>query len=123
MAILDIFRANPSATVKPASPENPSSSLSNPDLWMSWGYGGNSGRFGELVTEQTSLADATVFRCVSIISGLIATLPLKVYRDDPDLGRVESNDHRTADLFGVAPNPNGGPTAFGWKETLSAQVL
>lgn len=91
-----------------------------------FGYSGGQ-TFGEPVSEYTAMAVSAVYRCVSLLSGLIAGLPLRVYRDDPKLGRqIVEPDQRDsvhgasmpylARLLGQAPYPGRPLTSFAWRE-------
>jgi HK97 family phage portal protein len=99
-----------------ASPENPATSLANPADWLVDWVNGGSASFGPPVSERTAMACSAVYRCVAICSGLIAELPLKIYRRTPD-GREEAPKHRLAPLFQVAPYPGRATTAFSWRES------
>lgn len=72
---------------------------------------------GESVTATSSLGLTAVYRCVCLIAGTIAGLPLKSYRTlaDGTRERVES----------WLDDPGGpdGPTPFEWQETLAAHLL
>lgn len=115
-------RIEPSFRPQAASPENPSTSLSNPDAWLlDWANGGIP-LFGPPVTEATAMAVSAVYRCVSLIAGLVAGLPLKVYQDMGDGGIVETPDHRYADLLAGVPYPGRALTSFAWREMWSAQA-
>lgn len=109
-------RIEPTVAPRASSPENPSTSLSNPDAWLiDWSNGGVP-LFGPPVSEQSAMAVSAVYRCVSLLSGLIAGLPLKVYRDDPVQGRVEAPKHRLAPLLAFMPFPGRALTSFNWRE-------
>jgi HK97 family phage portal protein len=58
--------------------ENPGRPLSDPSLLSM--LGGVPTASGTIVNEQTSLQTVAVFRAVSLLSGLVAGLPLKAYR-------------------------------------------
>jgi HK97 family phage portal protein len=81
--------------------------------WMGWGPT----TAGVSVSAQGSLGLASVYRAVSLISGTIATLPLKSYRDLPDgtRARVQS----------FLDNPGGpdGLTQFEWTELVLVHLL
>jgi len=72
---------------------------------------------GEMVTARTAMALTAVFRCVSLIAGTAATLPLKTYRTLPDDTR-----ERVPSWLDDPGGPDG-PTSFEWKETLFAHLL
>jgi HK97 family phage portal protein len=106
-----------------ASPENPSTSLANPDAWLlDWANGG-AGSFGPPISEQSAMRVSAVYRCVSIISGLIAALPLNVYRDSPTAGRTIARDHRLYRMLHLAPYPGSPLTSFAWREQWGINVL
>lgn len=114
-------RIEPVLTPRASSPENPSTNLSNPAQWfIDWSTGGNPQVFGPPVSEHTAMAVSAVYRCVSLLSGLIAGLPLKVYRDDPTQGRVEAPRHRLAPLLAFTPYPGRALTSFNWRELWGA---
>lgn len=103
-----------------ASPENPSTSLANPDDWLlDWASGGAS-YAGPHVSEQTAMRSTTVFRCVSLVSGLIASLPLSVYEKQED-GRRQATDHRCYSLLHDEPNDLMG--SFTWRELIGVDLL
>lgn len=62
-----------------------------------------------------------VFACVQIISETIASLPLLVYRTQPDGGRVEDPMHPVARLF--YGDPNELQTAPEFLETMTSHCL
>ena len=64
---------------KRANPfENPAIPLTDAGLLNF--FGGTPTDAGVYVSEETSLSFLTVYRCVSLLSSLVAGLPLKVYR-------------------------------------------
>ena len=117
----------PPARIEPsllnASPENPSTNLAEPAAWlMDWASGGAPGVFGPNVSERTAMCASAVYRCVSLISGAVAALPLKVYKRTKD-GREEAFAHRLWPLFQVAPFPGRAMTSFIWKEFWMINTL
>jgi HK97 family phage portal protein len=99
---------------------------------LDWSTGGVP-LFGPPVNEQTAMAVSVVFRCVSLLSGIIAGLPLRVYKDDPNLGRqivepdVKDAIHGDgvrylARLLGQVPYPGRSLTSFSWRELLGVNV-
>lgn len=81
--------------------------------WMGWGPS----TAAVSVSQKSALGLASVYRAVSLISGTVATLPLKSYRDLPDgtRKRVES----------FLDNPGGpdGLTQFEWTELVMVHLL
>jgi HK97 family phage portal protein len=123
MAVFNPFRSKPASararvepTIRAASPENPSTSLANPDAWLLGWAGANGAAFGPPVSERTAMAVSAVYRCVALLAGLMASMPLKIYRDDPKLGRIEVPDHKYAGFFGTAPYPGRAMSSFTWRE-------
>lgn len=107
-------------TFKNASPENPSTSLSNPSAWLIDSFGGAQSYAGPMVTERSAIRSTTVFRCVSLISGLIAGLPLTVYEREKD-GRRVADNHRLYPILHDQPNDLMG--SFTWRELISVDLL
>lgn len=72
---------------------------------------------GVAVTERSSLGLTALWRAVSLISGAIAGLPLKTYRDTPD-GRRE----RVSSFLDEPAGPDG-LTRFEWVELVMVHLL
>ncbi len=99
-----------------ASPENPSTNLADPASWLTdWASGGSPGTFGPAISERTSMCSSAVYRCVTLRSGAIAGLPLKIYKRTKD-GRDEAPQHRLQPMFSVTPFPGRAMTSFIWRE-------
>lgn len=81
--------------------------------WM--GYGSTDA--GVSVTQASSMGLSSVYRAVSLVSGTIATLPLKSYRDMPDGTRVR------VDSVLDAPGGRDGLTQFEWTELVMVDLL
>lgn len=118
-SVRDAFRR--ASAIQSSSPENPSTPLSDPSQWMA-GWNNGTGTFGPPINERTAMACSAVFRCVALLSGLKASLPLKVYKRTPD-GREEAPTHRLAPMFQVAPWAGKPITAFIWRELWSIHEL
>lgn len=103
-----------------ASPENPSTSLANPAQWLTDWAGGGSTYAGPAVNEQTAMRQSAVFACVSMLSGLVAALPLKLYQRQPG-GRVEADDNRLWPL--LHDQPNERMSSFTWRELAMVHLL
>jgi len=107
-------------TFNAASPENPSTNLSNPDGWIVDAMGGGASFAGPLVSEQSAMRSTTVFRCVSLVSGLNATVPIGVY-ETTSQGRRDAGDHRYHYL--LHDEPNDLMSAFTWVQLISVDLL
>ena len=106
--------------IKRASPENPSTRLSNPDAWLVEWAGGGKSSAGIAVTPTRALGVATAYACVRVIAEAIATLPLHVYRRSE--GRREpADDHPHA--FLLSESPNEVQSAVTWMDLMMTHVL
>lgn len=94
----------------------PGMTLSDPALAEYLGLSG-ANVAGVNVNESSSLGLTAVYRAVSLISGAIAGLPLKTYRDTPD-GRRER-----VSSFLDEPNGPDGMTRFEWVELVMCHLL
>jgi len=91
-------------------------SISDPAL-AEWFGVGNLNYAGVAVSEQSSLGISAFWRAVSLISGTIASLPMRTLRD---------SDAETRQRIGsFLDNPGGpdGPTNFEWTETVLVHLL
>lgn len=67
------------------------------------GAGGGS-EAGESVTERRLLGLSTAWACINLYAGLMATLPIGVYRRLPDGSRASADDHWLSHLLKKSPN-------------------
>lgn len=90
-------------------------SISDPALAAFFGVGGNYA--GVNVSEMSALGVSSVWRACSLISGTIASLPLKTYRDTAEGERQRVNS--------FLDNPAGpvGMTPYEWKQTIVLHLL
>lgn len=95
-----------------APTEQRASSLPNPM--------GNRTYSGKVVTAETSLELIPVFSAIQLISGTLASLPIKVYRDMPDGARIAAPLHRAQKLL---DRPT--PTMAGdeWRQIMGVHLL
>ncbi|MET8150244.1 phage portal protein [Actinoplanes sp. NPDC049668] len=100
-----------------AEPQNSTLSIADPALAAYFNPGGYVDLAGASVNQHTILGLSAVFRAVSLISGTLASLPLRSYREGAG-GMPE----RVASIF---DNPDGdeGQTQFEWEETLFAHLV
>ena len=103
-----------------ASPENPSTNLSNPAEWLvDWAHGQPT-KSGARINEGTALGLSAVWACVNLLSATVASLPLILYRR---AGRVKFRA-REHPLYRLAHDePNEFFTSFMWRETAMGHVL
>jgi HK97 family phage portal protein len=76
----------------------------------------SAGTAGVAVNETSALGLSAYYRAVSLISGTLASLPFRSYRESGDRRDVVSS---------IFDNPDGddGQTAYEWKETAFAHLL
>lgn len=104
-----------------ASPENPSTNLSNPDSWLYDAFGATASATGVRVSEMTALRSTAVFACVRVLAESVASLPLQVVREREDgTGEDVAKDHPLYRILHDRPNPE--MSAFTFRETMMGHV-
>lgn len=83
--------------------------------------GGRATSSGVTVTPDSSLKLSAVWRCVSILSGVFASLPSKPY-DNLESGRVEAKQHSTYKLFTRRPSPSYTKSVY-WERAMIHLLL
>jgi HK97 family phage portal protein len=91
-------------------------SISDPSLAAYFSPGGLVDLAGVQVTETNALGLSALFRAVSLISGTLASLPMRSLR----MG--DAGPERTNSVFDDPDGPDG-QTVFEWKETLFAHLV
>ena len=76
------------------------STLSTPEQWLVDLVGN-----GKEITQDTALEVMACYACVRLISNQVATLPLNIYRDDEDGGRIKDKKHPLYKILNIEPNP------------------
>jgi len=105
-----------------ASPENPSTNLSNPSEWLVDWFGGGQASSGVPVNPETALKYGPVFAAVSLISRMIGSMPLHVFKRLPDgKGKERFPQHPVYRL--LHDQPNEEMTAIIFRELLSCHLL
>lgn len=104
-----------------ASPENPTTSLSNPDSWLFDLFGGQKTAAGIRMNEETALTVGAVYTAVRIISNSIGALPLHVYRRDSGGKRSFAVKHWAYPLLHDSPNEYHTSTI--WMRMMLAHLL
>ena len=107
------------------NPENPSTPLTDIPDWSEWlGYpGGRSMDWAPRVTERTAMACSAVYRCVTLEAGVIAGLPLKIWKQHPGGQRELQPNHKLVPLLNTVPYPGRSLTSFVWRELWGLNVL
>lgn len=100
------------------SPENPTTTLSNPDAWMRDAFGAAPSGTGIAVTERRAMNQATVFSCVRILAHAMASLPFPTYKRLAGGGKERAMDHPLYQMLQLRPNPE--MSAFTFRETAQA---
>lgn len=101
----------------PEAPVNSSLSIADPALAALFNPGGLVDLAGVSVGEQSALGLSALFRGVSLISGTLASLPLRSLRLD-----AEGSPEKVTSVFDN-PDTDEGQTSFEWKETLFAHLV
>lgn len=83
--------------------------------------GGSMSNSGVPVTPDTAMRVATVYACVRIISGAVATLPLHIKRRVDDRTREDASGHAVWNLLRRRPNRWQTPSQF--RRMMQAHVL
>lgn len=84
-------------------------------------FGGPPTASGVTVNEYTALNLSAVWDAVQIISGAVATLPLKLYKRLPNDGKEPFTEHPAYRLLAMRPNPTTSSIVF--RMTLQSHVL
>ena len=101
-----------------SSPENPSTSLSNPAAWLTGLFG--TSKTGVQVSEDNALTFSAVYAAVRIISETIASIHLNVYQADGET-RVKAVGHPVQDLLAKAPNSVS--STFTFREAMASNLV
>ncbi|KXV75222.1 hypothetical protein AD953_08360 [Acetobacter malorum] len=106
------------------NPENPTTPLTEIPSWSEFlGLGPDHQDWAPRVTERTAMSCSAVYRCVTLEAGVIAGLPLKIWKREKDGQRIEQPNHRLAPLLNVIPYQGRSLTAFAWRELWGINVL
>lgn len=82
---------------------------------------GGSNFAGAAVNRQTAMRNASVKRCVNLISGAIAMLPLPLLRLRPNGQREKATEHPLYDVLGS--RPNSWQNAFQFRRLMQRRAL
>lgn len=99
--------------------ENPNIPITSDQLAVMLGGGPTAS--GVPVGERSAMRSTAVFASVSLVSGLLGSLPLEVYSETDD-GRELAPKHRLAPLLSEAPNADIGLTSFIWRELMGVHL-
>ncbi|HWY14422.1 MAG TPA: phage portal protein [Rhizomicrobium sp.] len=115
------------ASVIASRPRNDEGSLSNPLVpitsdQLAMLLGGGPTAAGVPVGEKSGMRQTVVFACVSLIAGLLASLPLNLIEETSEGPTVAADNPLHALLHDVA-NEDIGLTAFMWRELVGVHML
>jgi len=113
-----IFKPREKRTLAQGDPEKRALTLKDDEGWQD--LLGISTRAGVTVTRETALGVPAALRAVTLLSGAVASLPLKVYRRTPE-GREPAENSEIYRLLHKAPNPMQTPFTF--KELVMNHLL
>lgn len=107
------------------NPENPTTPLSEIPDWYEWlGHsGGRSMDWAPRVSEKTAMSCSAVYRCVTLEAGVIAGLPLNIWKKHNSGQQELQVNHRLVPLLNTVPYPGRSLTSFVWRELWGLNVL
>jgi HK97 family phage portal protein len=79
-------------------------------------------RVSVALSPDVAMRHATVWRCVSLISGIGAAIPIHTYHEDPDGSRSPTDSHAAARLLALRPNPRMSRSVF-WRRIYSQMLF
>ncbi len=94
--------------------------LQNGEFWTA--FYGNSSFTGSSVTVSQALKLSTVWACVRLISGTIATLPLGFFRRNADGSRDPATSHNLYEILHNQPNADQTAVVF-WEVVVASLLL
>lgn len=95
-------------------------SLTNGNFWSEF-YGTNSFT-GTSVTVNSALKLSTVWACVRLISGTVATLPLGFFKRNADGSRSPATSHNLYEILHNTPNADQTAVVF-WEVVIASMLL
>lgn len=91
--------------------------MSAPEKWLVEMFGGDKGN----ITQETALEVTACYACVKLLAEQIAIIPVNVYQDEKNQGRLKRKDHAVHRLLNIEPNPY--MTAYNFWMALMVQKL
>ena len=103
--------SNDLTTLELRSPlDNPAIPISSPAMW-DYMTGGDPTASGERINEANAMQISTVYSCVTLLSTMASSLPLKLI-ERTDAGHIEAIDNSLHYLLAVEPNPEMTSVTF-----------
>lgn len=123
MAIFDIFRRRPAAAQggRRVFAQSGGVLIAGPDQLAEYLRSGAETQSGVVVTPETAMRVAAVFRCVSLIAGAVANMPLAIKRRVDARSRVDADDTAVWRLLRRRPNSWQTPSQF--RRMMQSHVL
>lgn len=94
--------------------------LTNGDFWGAWQSGGNWS--GQTVNTKTTLQLSAAWACVRLIAETLSTLPMGLYRANPDGSKALATDHQLYTLLRIQPNADMSAVVF-WQAYVASMLL
>lgn len=98
----------------------PVTSMTPGTEFFDWMTGGVASA-GVMLNERTAMTVSSIYACVQLIAGAVASLPLPIYQRGKDDNR-ERTDHPLWPLLNVQPHPILGAATF-WEYILTSKLL
>lgn len=76
---------------------------------------------GARVNEDISISLTSIWACVNIISRIMASMPLHIYKNLKPSGKEKATDHPVFDLLYINPNPE--QTSYDWRVLMYRHML
>lgn len=115
---LSSWRASPQASVQSSGPGRAITTSAELDAFL---REGNETASGQVVTPEIALRIAAVYRCVAIIAGAVATMPIHIKRRVDARTREDVDGHPAGIL--MRRRPNAWMTASAFRRMMTAHVL
>jgi HK97 family phage portal protein len=100
--------------------ESRSTNIADPQFWGIDKFGGGLTRSGVPISPESAMRVSTVFACTSLISAVMASLPLQLFKWRKSGGQDPAEDHYLYNL--VSLSPNNEQDSYQWREMLQAHL-
>lgn len=100
---------------------NQTSTLSNPNEWLTGIFGGTKTTSGVSINEENAMSITGVYAAQKVIAETVASLPLITYRRLEGAGKERAPNHYLYEL--LHDRPNAEMTAFTFRELLQHHLL
>ncbi len=127
MGLFDFWKGRPSSESEATSPRAATQSadggvlIQSPDQLDDYLRGEGASAGGVVVNADTAMRVASVYACVRIIAGAVATMPLQLKRRTSPKTREDASDHPLHQV--LSRRPNRWMTPSGFRRMLQAHLL